>query len=136
MTPDLACDEGQGSAGTAAQIEKTAGARQCKSRNVVFELRSSYPRVLADVFAIGFQPELPHQRRIKVLIEVVITSVFGSGWILHKYLMRCRSLTIVCFINPFQKGGLFPQGLKPIFSWYRAARLNSLQKNSHTDLRG
>jgi hypothetical protein len=54
-----------------------AGTRQLKARNILFEFLDGNPRVLADVFSVGFVPEPSHEGRIKLAVEVVIASNLG-----------------------------------------------------------
>src|SRR5580704_3665152 len=94
LAPDMTYNEGQRPAGSTTEIEQTACARELEPGNVFLKFVCGQPRVLADVFPVGFAPELVPQGRIKLFIKVVIVPVPGFYRNGHVHL-----------INPFRKCG-------------------------------
>src|SRR6267143_4501488 len=76
------------------EIEEMACVRELEMGNVFLEFVCGYPRVLADIFSVGFVPELLPQRRIKPFIKLVIALPLGFYRNGHLYL-----------VNPLRKHG-------------------------------
>src|SRR5579862_4083239 len=105
MTTSESNHEGKYPTRPAAQIEKVAGICELQFSNVTFQVALHYPRVLADIVAICFAPNLPHQGRIELLIKAVIALRWKfrrnkstppstlEGWAsIHPYVVAWRSL--------------------------------------------
>src|ERR1700752_3550342 len=116
LTPDMTYNEGQRAARSTTEIEETACARELDSGNVFLKFVCGQPRVLADVFPVGFAPELVPQGRIKLFIKIVIVPAprfhrnghvpssihSGSAGRSHRHRgFACRSLN---FQSPHEKG--------------------------------
>jgi hypothetical protein len=59
------------------------GAGELEARDIFGEFFGSGPRVLADIFAVGFVAELLHQRRIEGFVQVVVDWADGLFWVGH-----------------------------------------------------
>ena len=70
-------NEGQRPTWATTEIEEMARARELEQGNIFLEFVCGHPRMLADIFSVGFAPELLPQGRIKLFIKFVIAPTLG-----------------------------------------------------------
>ena|SRR5438552_14725754 len=73
----------QRSARTTANVEEMMRRREPKSVDVAAKLSRGHPRVLADVFAVRFASDAPHQRRVELVVDGVIRPV--THFVVHAH---------------------------------------------------
>src|SRR5947208_15758174 len=81
-------NEGQRPTWATTEIEEMARARELEQGNIFLELVSGHARMLADIFSVGFAPELLPQGRIKLIIKFVIAPTIGFYMNGHLHLVN------------------------------------------------
>jgi hypothetical protein len=77
-------EERQRTAGATSQIKEPRRPRNLQPSRVAAQILCRSPRVLPDIFPIGFKAKLTHQRRVKVVVQRLIAPLHRVGNIVHR----------------------------------------------------